>query len=254
MTETTLGAGDRPESSTSRFTLVMDRGPWKTVIGFFGAALLAAMGSCGLGPATIRMVGVWDTVGSLGIPALFGNVDPIRYGFLSPSLHPDIKNAVQALAIDERRQQFPPTLWTTQAPGQNVDQVWFTGVHGDVGGGYPPDQDGTELSEITFAWMLSKIAGLGELGLTIAPEVLAKYRLPVDAGIALKTKHESWSPEWLLPKHRDIDAEATLADSVAFRCANDATYRPPNLNFSNGALSSEYPLENVVQTQAAAAG
>jgi uncharacterized protein (DUF2235 family) len=76
--------------------------------------------------AKITMVGVWDTVGSLGIPSAFGGVDPIAYGFLDTSLHPDVLNAYQALAIDEMRAQFPPTLWTGQpAPGQTMEQVWF---------------------------------------------------------------------------------------------------------------------------------
>ena len=45
--------------------------------------------------AKIQLLGVWDTVGSLGIPALFGAIDVVQYGFLSPSLHPDVLNAVQ---------------------------------------------------------------------------------------------------------------------------------------------------------------
>src|ERR1039458_4492270 len=65
----------------------------------------------GLYNAKITMVGVWDTVGALGIPAIFGGVDPAQFGFLDTSLHPDVLNAYQALSIDERRQEFPPTLW-----------------------------------------------------------------------------------------------------------------------------------------------
>ena len=94
--------------------------------------------------ARITMVGVWDTVGSLGIPSVLGLVDPFVYGFLDTGLHPDVRNAYQALAIDEKREQFPPTLWTSApADGQTVEQIWFTGVHGDVGGGESDDQPGT---------------------------------------------------------------------------------------------------------------
>src|SRR5580698_5137994 len=75
------------------------------------AKLLQSLANCNLVNAEIKMVGVWDTVGSLGIPSCFGGVDPIAYGFLDTSLHPSIQNAYQALAIDERRAQFPPTLW-----------------------------------------------------------------------------------------------------------------------------------------------
>src|SRR5579862_783569 len=101
------------------------------------AQILASLSKYQLADAKIRMIGVWDTVGSLGIPSLVGAVDPIAYGFLDTSLHPDVLNAYQALAIDERRREFPPTLWTS-APlaGQTIEQVWFIGVHCDVGGSY----------------------------------------------------------------------------------------------------------------------
>jgi len=98
------------------------------------ASILAGLTACGLAAATIQMVGVWDTVGSLGIPAIFGGVDEKTYGFLDTGLHPDIKNAYQCLALDEKRAQFPATLWTSApAAGQTVEQIWFSGCHGDVG-------------------------------------------------------------------------------------------------------------------------
>ena len=77
------------------------------------ASILAGLTACGLAAATIQMVGVWDTVGSLGIPAIFGGVDEKTYGFLDTNLHPDIGNAYQCLALDEKRAQFPATLWTS---------------------------------------------------------------------------------------------------------------------------------------------
>jgi uncharacterized protein (DUF2235 family) len=85
-------------------------------------------------------------------------VDSLIYGFLDTTLHPDVLNAYQALAIDERRSEFPPTLWTSQpANGQTLEQIWFTGVHSDVGGGYGADPTTqTALSDITLSWMMSK--------------------------------------------------------------------------------------------------
>src|SRR6201999_3695911 len=65
------------------------------------ATLLAGLGSCGLYDAPIQMIGVWDTVGSLGIPAIFGGIDEGKFGFLDTGLHPDVKSAYQCLAIDE---------------------------------------------------------------------------------------------------------------------------------------------------------
>ena len=99
------------------------------------ATLLADMTLCGLVNPIIRMVGVWDTVGSLGIPAIFGGVEA-EFSFLDTTLHPEVKAAYQCLALDEKRPQFPATLWTPPfAATQKVEQVWFSGCHGDVGGG-----------------------------------------------------------------------------------------------------------------------
>lgn len=86
--------------------------------------LLDSLSGYAMDNAKIKMLGVWDTVGSLGIPAAWGGIDTVQYGFLDTSLHPDVLNAYQALAIDEQRAQFPPTLWEGQfAAGQTVEQV-----------------------------------------------------------------------------------------------------------------------------------
>jgi hypothetical protein len=180
------------------------------------------------------MVGVWDTVGSLGIPAAVGIVDPSSTSSCI-RLHPDVLNAYHAIAIAEKRAEFPPTLWTgAPAPGQTVEQVWFTGVHSDVGGGEPPDSSGTTaLSDITLGWMMAKAV---PVGLQLDPQVLAKYSLPLDPKYALDQLHTSWNVLWGVPKMRSIGAGAVLSNSVAFRCANDVSYRPANLVFGNGAL------------------
>jgi uncharacterized protein (DUF2235 family) len=209
------------------------------------AAILATLGAYGLVPATMTMVGVWDTVGSLGIPAIFGGVSPLLYGFLDTNLTPLILNAYHAVAVDERRAEFPSTLWTSAAaPGQVMEQVYFCGVHCDVGGGYADDAGtGTALSDITFSWMMAKAQALG---LVFDPGVLATYPSPIDSKDALDTKHESWSPLWLFPKLRDIAQNATLANSVDVRCQNDVTYLPGNLSLVNGSPGPAYGTEVVV--------
>jgi uncharacterized protein (DUF2235 family) len=218
------------------------------------ADLLAQLKNCSLYDAKLTMVGVWDTVGSLGIPAVFGGVSQLVCGFLDTNLHPDVLNAYHAMAIDERRAEFPATLWTPPAvpvPGQTIEQVWFCGVHCDVGGSYPDDPDGTALSDLTLAWMMSKAAALG---LKFDPAVAAKYALAMDPRYALDQKHESWNPAWTFPKRRPIAAGSTLADSVAIRCEHDTTYRPPNLTFADGALAPGYKKALVVTQAALAAG
>jgi uncharacterized protein (DUF2235 family) len=215
------------------------------------ADLLAQLNkTCDLFDAKLTMVGVWDTVGSLGIPAMFGGVDPVVYGFLDTSLHPDVQNAYHAMAIDERRAEFPATLWTSSSPGQTLEQVWFSGVHCDVGGSYPDDSDGSALSDLTLAWMMSKAAALG---LSFDPGVQAKYALPMDPKFALDTKHESWNPLWAFPKRRPIPANSTISDSVSLRCVHDSSYRPGNLTFTNGQLTSTYGKALVVSQAAVSA-
>jgi uncharacterized protein (DUF2235 family) len=187
----------------------------------------------------ITMVGVWDTVGALGIPAIFGGVSPLVYGFLDTSLSPNVLNAYQALAIDERRSEFPPTLWTgIPVPGQTMQQVWFVGVHCDVGGGYPEHG----LSDITLAWIMSKATALG---VEIDPSVASQFTLP-DGKHSLDQKHESWSPLWGFPHSRDIASTSSLGNSVQIRIAHDGSYQPSNLTRNGTQLGSTYTIVPVV--------
>jgi len=207
-------------------------------------SLLEKLKDCDMYPAKITMVGVWDTVGSLGIPSAIGAVDPVLYGFLDTGLHPNVLNAYHALAIDEKRFQFPPTLWTSSpAPGQTLGQVWFCGVHSDIGGGEPDDLLGTTaLSDITLSWMMSKGAALG---LQINANVQEQYAV-LYPEYALDKLHDSWNVLYGFPRVRPIDKNAALANSVLIRCQNDSSYRPENLAFDNGVLSSQYDLVTVL--------
>lgn len=109
----------------------------------------------------IKAIGVWETVGSLGIP-----VSPIfqrlglplvlrTYRFYNTELGSNVENAFQALALDEARSAYRPALWQ-KLPNVHANwrQVWFPGVHTNVGGGYPD----SGLSDITLAWMMSNLA------------------------------------------------------------------------------------------------
>ncbi|WP_257385082.1 DUF2235 domain-containing protein [Tahibacter caeni] len=92
-------------------------------------------------PVRIHFVGVWDTVGALGIPRVFDE-DWLwrfsnRYEFHDTRLGAGVRNAFHALAIDEHRLPYTPALWTDAAPTtEAVEQRWFPGAHADVGGGY----------------------------------------------------------------------------------------------------------------------
>ncbi|MGC2653670.1 MAG: DUF2235 domain-containing protein [Mycobacterium sp.] len=103
----------------------------------------------------IRFIGVWDTVGALGIPVTgwpVANLINRRWQFHDTNLSTFVDAAFQALAIDEQRGPFRPTLWTDVPKAQRVEQVWFTGVHCDIGGGYLQH----ELSDITLLWMANR--------------------------------------------------------------------------------------------------
>lgn len=113
----------------------------------------------GFGPddtAPIAFLGVWDTVGALGIPRTFGLLSTLVSqrieGFHDLRLAPDVRNARQALALDERRGPFQPAVWAEPAPGthESFAQLWFVGTHGDVGGS---DDRTRALSDITLRWM-----------------------------------------------------------------------------------------------------
>ncbi|GAA0928955.1 DUF2235 domain-containing protein [Pseudonocardia zijingensis] len=102
----------------------------------------------------VRFIGVWDTVGALGIPAYVGVPDLFRsreqYEFLDVRLDPRIPHARHAVALDEMRGPFRPTLWRDHGPGQDVKQVWFPGDHGDVGGSHAEKG----LSDEALDWMM----------------------------------------------------------------------------------------------------
>ncbi|KIW08412.1 hypothetical protein, variant [Verruconis gallopava] len=112
--------------------------------------------------AMVKAIGVFDTVGSLGLP----RIDPlVKIGlqrdqskemrFYDTKLGPNIENAFQALALDEKRAAFSPAVWE-RPPGcrTKLRQVWFPGVHSNVGGGY----DDQEIADITLAWMMAQFS------------------------------------------------------------------------------------------------
>jgi uncharacterized protein (DUF2235 family) len=214
------------------------------------AAILASLTACGLEQCTIQMVGVWDTVGSIGIPAIFGKVDYDKYGFLDTSLHPNVKNAFQCVALDEKRMQFPATLWTgAPATGQVVDQVWFSGCHGDVGGGTPQAgavDAGTRLCDITLGWMLGKAQQCGLTILDTADGLLAT----LSADAALDAIRETWCPVDGPPRLRPVPNNASVANSVAVRLKYALTYVPGSLTVADNALADGYSIVDVVGEQA----
>ena len=115
----------------------------------------------------IQCVGVWDTVGSLGVPntmlqGILKHVFRVNREFHDTDLSSTIAYAFHAVAVDEARNPFLPTLWTQTDAGrsakQHLEQVWFPGYHSDVGGG----ADNSAVSDISLRWMVerARFAGL----------------------------------------------------------------------------------------------
>jgi uncharacterized protein (DUF2235 family) len=114
------------------------------------------------------VIAVFDTVRSLGVPVLTDAFGIIRHAFQDNYLSPSIKCGLQALSIDENRKQFLPELWETDKEdgSRHLEQVWFPGVHSDIGGGYEDDR---KLADATMAWMAERLKTV--VGLDLKPTV-----------------------------------------------------------------------------------
>lgn len=107
----------------------------------------------------IELLGVWDTVGALGVPGTLGHLlNRNKYKYHDIGLHPFVKRAFHALAIDEKRKPFAPSLFVRPPEWDGLlEQAWFPGVHSNVGGGYSPDG----LANEALHWMVEKAEACG---------------------------------------------------------------------------------------------
>jgi uncharacterized protein (DUF2235 family) len=105
----------------------------------------------------IKFIGVWDTVGALGAPGLVGQIfNRGKYKYHDIGLNDHIGYAVQALALDEHRVPFKPSLWSKPDRwAGHLEQAWFAGVHSNVGGGYRWDG----LANEALHWIASHAIG-----------------------------------------------------------------------------------------------
>jgi uncharacterized protein (DUF2235 family) len=163
----------------------------------------------------IEAVAVWDTVGALGIPDYVGDGERVdAFKFVDTMLSARVKQGFQALARDERRADFTPTLWTAAA---NVIQVVFPGAHADVGGGYPMGNHESGLSDGALKWMVER---LGSVGVAFAGA--PSYALQANVGgVAHKPwAHSPWSLiKGLRLRQRTFPADVAEHESIAARLA-----------------------------------
>jgi uncharacterized protein (DUF2235 family) len=200
-------------------------------------------------PTNVKVVGVWDTVGSIGVAA--GNISGIsrsEFDYLQTGLRIHILNGYHALAIDEHRRDFAPTLWDVHHPKDpnaviakprplsGVEQRWFIGAHANVGGGYETDL----LPQAPLRWMMKKAESQGlsfrsEVDLdgdTVTAPITDSYK-SFGSGLYAQVFPPLFRTIGREPDVREdgshININETIDANVFKRWRADPTYRPANL-------------------------
>ncbi len=161
-----------------------------------------------------RFIGIWDTVSALG-PNLSKRFTNLR-------LNPDVEFGFQAISVDEKRRPYKIVPWdeTRKVENQVIEQVWFPGVHSEVGGGCTKDQ--CSLPDISLSWMLGKAS---QCGLRLRADWQKNLK-----NDALVNMHDSCTFfPWLilgLRKRRKIPDGAKIHQSVVDRMGKIDDYHP----------------------------
>lgn len=181
----------------------------------------------------IKAIGVWDTVGALGLPKYMHDRRIDSFKFTDNQLSRKVEKGFHAVALDEQREDFTPTLW---ARADNVVEVLFPGAHADVGGGYTTNQRESGLSDIALDWMIQQLQTVGVKFNSGAPSDFA----PDPAG----TAHRPWEhPPFNFPGkssarqfrgtglrvHPSVEARMGAGNVCADPDAGPEPYRPRNL-------------------------
>ncbi|MEO6549041.1 MAG: DUF2235 domain-containing protein [Ferruginibacter sp.] len=219
-------------------------------------AFKKSYGASGEEETPIKFMGVWDTVGALGIPLRWFNSLNKKYEFHDVKLSNQIQYAYHALAVDEKRKLFEPALWELSEDANQVvnaqicEQVWFPGVHSNVGGGY----NDSGLSNTTLLWMINKAADIGlEFDKTTVAAIKSdscgelrkssggiysiapKKRREINSGIAIRTDPETG---------KQTIVKVLRNESIHYSCLErrhkQGKYFPKNLS---KALAVETPFD-----------
>lgn len=169
----------------------------------------------------VKCVGVWDTVGSYGVPAGLGLGALARKftswtrGFHDNEIGSYIEYGLHAMAIDEERRAFPATSWVTSKPEDRpgVEQVWFAGAHSNVGGGYKE----SGLSDLALLWMIARVAKL--TGLEFDDDYIKEHFWPC-AACSFYRSNRGWLISSIWPFRRPIPAHLKAVVPNAERLIN----------------------------------
>ncbi len=174
----------------------------------------------------IKFLGVWDTVGSLGIP-LRGLrwLTRKKHQFHDVKLSGSIEGAFHALAIDEKRGPFKPTLWESKKrDGQAVKQVWFAGVHTNIGGGYKD----SGLSDWAFLWMKEQAESCG---LALDQNYISDKIHENNLGVLRNSRKGFYllTSSYIRSIGKKINGYESVHDSANERYDQKEEYKPQNL-------------------------
>ncbi len=185
--------------------------------------------------AHVEFLGVWDTVAALGLPNT--TIDKVLnwivpHGFHDFSLSKCVRHACHALAIDDARKTFHPVLFHPELKkdGQTLRQVWFMGMHTDVGGGYTEK----ELSDIVLEWMVQHAVRHG-LHIYKPKKPNEPVCTPDPNGVMHNSRDKFWKKKICKAKQREWTekrhGKAVIHESVTLRTdgywqGKDGPYNP----------------------------
>ncbi len=190
----------------------------------------------------IRFIGVWDTVDAVGVPFQLADVVNTvfyRYKFRDHRLSPQVERACHALSIDDQRRSFAPLLWNEEGESARIEQVWFAGVHSNVGGGYAKQG----MSLVSLEWMLEKAADAGVRFLAADRQVYREHANVDDklydprAGFGVFYR---WKPRDIAALCREHKVKPAVHVSAIERIAHGT------VNYAPGNIPDEAVLVNSV--------
>jgi uncharacterized protein (DUF2235 family) len=162
-------------------------------------------------PVRVRCLGVWDTVGALGVPVEALKWANRKYQFHNAELSTLVDCAFHALAIDEKRGPFGPVLWQKPRgarPSQVVEQVWFPGVHSNVGGGWPD----SSISDLALTWMIRRVQASSEL--SFDEDYIAKHFRPDPLGGIYDSRTLPYTMSRVFPYQRLLGQNAVRSSGL----------------------------------------
>ncbi len=153
---------------------------------------------------SIEMLGVWETVKALGLRLpLFWMLTEPRHAFHNHQLGPVVRHGFQALALDEARVAYQPLLWACPDEWHgDIEQVWFRGCHGDVGGQLNGFEAARPLANISLVWMLERLERCG----MALPEGW-RARFPCDADAPSVGMNRQWGKLFLFRRRREVGVD-----------------------------------------------